>query len=79
MFEIARIITENGTKVISATSFVIIIDEKKHSRQRIMHRLRDVDANESSFDASNLKIPSLLNPAITAIRQKSSPRVRKSM
>ena len=79
LFERVSIIIEKGTKVISATSFVITIDEKKHSRLRIRHRLREFFANESSLEASILKIPSLLNPAMTAIRQKSRARVRKSM
>jgi hypothetical protein len=77
--EIARMITENGTKVINATSFVIIIDEKKHSRLSIRHRLREFVANARSFEASILNIPSLLKPAITAMRQKRRERVRKSM
>ena len=73
------IIIEKGTKVMSATSFVIAIDEKKHSKLRMRHKLRESAANERSFEASSLKIPSLLKPAITAIRQNKRARVRKSM
>ena len=69
----------NGTKVMSATSFVITIEEKKQSRQSQRVRLRDVVARRSSFDARKRKTPRPPRPAITAMRQRSRARVRKSM
>lgn len=77
--DIFNVVTVNGTKVMSATSFVIIIAQKKQSSPKISERPVTLLTFERSFSAMNLKTPSLFKPAITAIKQKSKPNVRKSI
>ena len=55
------------------------IDEKKQSNPRIRDKPLTLLIFDNIFSAINLKTPSLLKPAITVIRQKSKPNVRKSI
>ena len=73
------IIIANGTKVISATSFVIIIDIKKHNRTNVS-TIEDVFLTLfNTLSAIKSKIPSCLNTATIVIRQKSIASVLKSI
>jgi hypothetical protein len=67
-----------GTKVMSATSLVIHMEEKKHSITSTKLKVRTPTTFLSSFSDKVRKIPVSLKPATTAIRQNSSARTRKS-
>ena len=62
----------SGTKVISATSLVTSMAEKKHARLRARHSLRVVPAVLSSAADRRSISPHFLRPATTAINAKSS-------
>ena len=73
------IISVNGTKVISATSFVISIEEKKHKRHKTILNEEKRFTYLKSFSARSEKTPILLSPAVTAIKLKSKESVLKSI
>ena len=74
-----KYVTVNGTKVISATSFVISIDVKKQSEIKIKESVRKFFVLQRRELASAEKTPFSRNPAIMPIRQKSNDIVLKSM
>ncbi|BCJ99224.1 hypothetical protein bsdcttw_22650 [Anaerocolumna chitinilytica] len=68
-----------GTKVISATSFVINIEEKKHRRVSTKHSVLAFLKRGMTAKASASKRPMLFRPEMASIRLKRRERVRKSM
>ena len=71
--------TAKGTKVSSATSLVISMEEKKHSATSTADMSRRFPARSQRKWARAVKLPALRSPATTTIRQYSSARVRKSI
>ena len=68
-----------GTKVMSATSFVTAMLEKKQSSTRIHASCRAFLTQLSSAWATHWKTPVLCSPDITPIRQNRMDRVRRSI
>lgn len=68
----------NGTKVISETSLVTSIEQKKGSRTSTSSKSRTCLRPESSLWASAAKSPHCCMPRTTAIRQKSRQSTRRS-
>ncbi len=68
-----------GTKVISATSLVISMLEKKHRSVSRSTRLRGPSTLPRSPQAMRRNTPIFCSPAITHIRQNRTARVRTSM
>ena len=64
-----------GTKVISATSFVMIMLEKKHRNTSTEESLLTFPAPARSFWPRRVKTPMDWKPPTTAIRQNRRARV----
>lgn len=73
------IIIARGTKIISATSFVTTIEEKKGSRTRKRERTLRLGAFLTRRQAVLEKNPQLSSPDVTAIRQNRRQSTRQSM
>ena len=73
-----RTISVNGTKVISATSFVTSILEKKQSNTRISTSCHALPPLPKSAWATHRNTPLFCSPAMTLIRQNRNASVRKS-
>ena len=69
----------NGTKVISATSFVISILKKKGRKTNTSKSCLVSPVLDSSLLPTALKMPSFWKPAMTAIKLNSSSSVFQSM
>ena len=74
-----RISTVKGTKVMSATSLVMSMAEKKHSSTNIISNWRVVRASLSNRSPKVRNSPRRRQAAITPISANSSPNVCRSM
>lgn len=68
-----------GTKVMSATSLVIIIPEKKHIKTRIKYNILVFLIFSVIFSIISVNIPKLLNASTISISEKSNARTLKSI
>ena len=74
-----KTVIAKGTKVISATSFVMMAEKKKQRSTKISRTALVFFAFFSRLFAQNSKSPADVKPDITAIRQKSKAKVLKSI
>ena len=73
------IIIARGTKMMRATSFVTIMEEKKGSRTRKRERILRLGAFFTRRQAALAKKPQLSSPDVTDMRQNSRQSTRQSM
>lgn len=73
------IMIARGTKIIRATSFVTIMDEKNGSSTRNRERTLRFGAFLTRRQAVLEKNPQLSSPDVTAIRQNKRQSTRQSM